>query len=115
MNLLPKTQRYLGLLDYLDYLWSIKGVYQTPKFLGNDDEDIIRIKKIFNLLQGTDLIEDAGYTDTFKSAVFEYQRRHGLSVDGEIGPQTKRALKTPLYNIIQKVKKKLGDRKGISF
>jgi len=107
MSLLPQTQRYIGLLDYLDYLWSIKEVYQTPKFLGNDAEDIIGMKKIFNLLIGTELIEDAVYTDAFESALLEYQRRHGLAVDGDIGPQTKRTLKTPLYNIIKKVKKNL--------
>lgn len=107
MGLLPQTKRYNGLLDYIDYLRSIKEVYQTPKFLGNDAQDIINIKKIFNLLLGAGLVEDAVYTDAFEAALLEYQRRHGLTVDGDIGPQTKKALKTPLHTIIQKVKKNL--------
>ena len=107
MRLLPHTQRYNVLLDYIDYLWSIKEVYQTPKFLGNNTQDIINIKKVFNLLLGAELVEDSVYNDAFKTALLEYQRRHGLTVDGDIGPKTKRALKTPLYRIIQKVKKNL--------
>jgi len=107
MSLLPQTQRYTRLLDYIDYLMSIRDIYRTPKFLGNDAEDIISIKKVFNLLLGTELIEDTVYTDAFEAALLEYQRRHGLTVDGDIGPQTKRTLKTPLHKIIQKVKKNL--------
>ena len=107
MSLLPQTQRYTRLLDHIDYLMSIRDIYRTPKFLGNDAEDIIRIKKIFNLLLGTELIEDTIYTDAFEAALLEYQRRHGLTVDGDIGPQTKRTLKISLHKIIQKVKKNL--------
>jgi len=107
MSLLPKTPRYTGLIKYYDYLLSIKEPYKTPTFSGNDSEDIIKIKKIFNLLQNAKLIEDTVYTDTFQSALLEYQRRHGLTVDGKIGPQTKRALKTPLSNILRKIKKNM--------
>ena len=105
MGLLPKTNRYNALLDYYDYLSTLQGYYVTPQFVGNDADDIIRIKRIFNLLQDANLIEDAYYTEAFEREIFEYQRRHGLTVDGEIGPQTKRALKTPLHAIMQKVKK----------
>jgi len=107
MGLLPKTNRYNALLDYYDYLSTLQDYYVTPQFVGNDADDIIRIKRIFNLLQDANLIEDAYYTEAFEREIFEYQRRHGLTVDGEIGPQTKRALKTPLYDIMQKVKKNL--------
>jgi murein L,D-transpeptidase YcbB/YkuD len=107
MSLLPQTKRYQGLIAYYDYLYSIKNVYQTPTFSGNDIDDMIKIKKIFNLLQDANLIEDANYTTSFDAHLLEYQKRHGLAVDGEIGPQTKRTLKTPLYNIMRKVKKNL--------
>jgi murein L,D-transpeptidase YcbB/YkuD len=107
MSLLPKTRRYIGLMEYLDYLSSIKLQYQVPTFSGNDSEDIIKIKKIFNLLQDAKLVEDAAYTTSFQTNLLEYQKRHGLTVDGEIGPQTKRALKTPLSKIMTKVKKNL--------
>ena len=39
--------------------------------------------------------------------MLEFQRRNGLAVDGEIGPQTKRALQTPIDAIIKKIKKNL--------
>ncbi len=107
MDLLPKTNRYNALLDYYDYLSTLQDYYVTPQFMGNDADDIVRIKRIFNLLQNANLVEDAYYTEAFEREIFEYQRRHGLTVDGEIGPQTKRTLKTPLHAIMQKVKKNL--------
>lgn len=107
MNLLPKTRRYTDLREYLDYLYSIRKQYTLPQFTGDDAEDIIRIKKIFNLLQSAGLEENSDYTPGFEAELLEYQRRHGLVVDGEIGPNTKRALKKSIYSIITKVKKNL--------
>jgi len=107
MNLMPKTKRYTDLKEYLDYLYSIQKQYIPPKFKGNDEEDIIRIKNVFNLLQHADLEENADLTPRFEDALLEYQRRHGLAVDGEIGPNTKRELKRSIHSIIVKVKKNL--------
>lgn len=107
MNLLPNTRRYIGLMDYLDYLYSIQAYYTPPQFIGDNEEDIIRIKRIFNLLQNAQLIENAEYTPLFRAHLVEYQRRHGLTTDGDIGPQTKRTLKQSIHSIIMKVKKNL--------
>ena len=107
MNLTPKTKRYTGLKEYIDYLYSIRDEYTPPQFKGNDAEDIIRIKKVFNLLQSAYLEENADYTPGFEDALLEYQRRHGLTADGDIGPNTKRALKRSIYSIITKVKKNI--------
>lgn len=107
MNLLPQTKRYTGLKNYLDYLYSIKGEYTPPRFKGNASEDIIRIKKILNLLQNAGLEEDIEHSMKFDDAILEYQRRHGLEVDGVIGPNTKRELMQSINSIITKVKKNL--------
>jgi len=107
MNLMPKTQRYLELKRYLDHLYSVEEQYMTPKFNGDNLDDIVKIKKVFNLLQNANLIENSEYTLDFSEELLVYQKRHGLTIDGEIGPQTKRALKQPIYNIIRKIKKNL--------
>ena len=107
MDRIPQTKRYTGLKAYLDYLYSIAERYTPPQFKGNDTEDIRRIKRVFNLLHSTNLKENSDYTFEFEAEVLEFQRRHGLEVDGKIGPQTKRALKRPLSSIITKVKKNL--------
>jgi len=104
---MPRTKRYTGLKKYLDYLYSIKNEYTPPQFKGDDAEDIIRIKRVFNLLQSSRLEENSDYTQGFGDEVLEYQRRHGLEIDGKIGPNTKRALKRTISNIITKVKKNL--------
>jgi len=107
MNLIPQTKRYTGLKEYVDYLYSIRKEYTPPQFKGDKAEDIIRIKKVFNLLQSARLEENPDYTPGFEAELLEYQRRHGLAVDGDIGPNTKRALKRSIYSIITKVKKNL--------
>ena len=107
MNLMPRTKRYTGLKWYLDYLYSIRNDYTPPQFKGNEAEDIIKIKRVFNLLYSARLEENPDYTQEFEDEVLEYQRRHGLEVDGKIGPNTKRALKRSLSSIITKVKKNL--------
>ncbi|WP_295418265.1 L,D-transpeptidase family protein [Sulfurovum sp.] len=107
LNLLPHTKRYIWLEEYLDYLYDIRTEYFPPKFRGNNAEDIIRIKRIFNLLQNARLVENADYTYAFEDELIEYQRRHGLKMDGKIGPRTKRILKQSITSIILKVKKNL--------
>jgi len=107
MNLMPRTKRYTGLKRYLDYLYSIRNDYTPPQFKGNEAEDIIKIKRVFNLLHSARLEENPDYTQEFEDEVLEYQRRHGLEVDGKIGPNTKRALKRSISSIITKVKKNL--------
>ncbi len=107
MNLIPQTKRYTGLKEYIDYLYSIKEVYTVPQFKGDDAEDIIRIKKVFNLLQSAGLEENSDYTPDFEAELLEYQRRHGLTVDGDMGSNTKRELKRSISSIITKVKKNL--------
>jgi murein L,D-transpeptidase YcbB/YkuD len=107
MNLIPQTKRYTGLKEYIDYLYSISKEYTPPQFKGDEAEDIIKIKKVFNLLQSAGLEENSDYTPDFEAELLEYQRRHGLAVDGDIGPNTKRELKRSIYSIITKVKKNL--------
>ena len=107
MSLMPQTKRYTGLKEYIDYLYSIRKEYTPPRFKGDNAEDIIRIKKVFNLLQSAGLEENSDYTPDFEMELLEYQRRNGLAADGDIGPNTKRALKRSLYSIITKVKKNL--------
>jgi len=107
MDLLPQTKRYTGLKGYLDYLYSVRKEYTPPKFKENETEDIIRTKRVFNLLQNAQLTEDGNYTLEFTEALLQYQKSHGLTVDGEIGPQTKRALKQSIHSIILKIKKNL--------
>ena len=107
INLIAQTKRYTGLKEYIDHLYSIKKEYTPPQFKGNEAEDIIRIKKVFNLLQSAGLNENPERTPEFEEALLEYQRRHGLTVDGDIGPRTKETLKQSIYSIITKVKKNL--------
>ncbi len=107
MNHIPQTKRYNDLKEYVDYLYSIKKEYIAPKFKGDDAEDISRIKKVFNLLQSAGLDEGSERTPAFEEALLEYQRRHGLAVDGDIGPRTKEELQQSLHRIIKKVKKNL--------
>jgi len=107
MNHIPKTKRYTGLKEYIDYLYSIRKEYTPPQFKGDEEEDTLRIKKVFNLLQSANLEENTERSTEFEAELLEYQRRHGLAVDGDIGPSTKRALKEPINSIIRKVKKNL--------
>lgn len=107
MDLLPKTARYVKLKAYLDYLYEIKKHYTPPEFNGDEDEDTIRIKKVFDLLQIANLEEDTIRDEAFEEALLMYQKRHGLLQDGVIGPHTKRTLKTSITQIINKVKKNL--------
>jgi len=107
MDLMPKTKRYRGLTAYIDYLYAVKDAYVTPRFKGDDAEDIVRIKRVLNILQLEELEETPERTPEFEAALLEYQRRHGLAVDGKIGPQTRRALKEPMGKIITKIKKNL--------
>ncbi|NOR54905.1 MAG: L,D-transpeptidase family protein [Sulfurovum sp.] len=104
---LPKTKRYTSLIKYADYLYTLRKTYAPPKFKGNKEEDIKRIKKIFNLFQNAQLTEDSNIGPSFESEVLEYQRRNGLAVDGDIGPQTRRALKQNIYDLLKRVKKNL--------
>jgi len=104
MNLMPKKKKKK---KYMDYLYSIKKEYTPPQFKGDEAEDTIRIKKVFNLLQSAGLEENSERSPEFEAELLEYQRRHGLAVDGDIGPSTKRELKTSIYSIIRKVKKNL--------
>jgi len=114
MNLIPQTKRYTGLKEYIDYLYTIKTAYTTPQFTGDEAEDILRIKKVFNLLQSTNLEETSERTAEFERELLEYQRRHGLTVDGDIGHNTKRELQHSIHSIIKKVKKNLALERGIS-
>ena len=107
MKHLPQTKRYTGLKEYLDHLYAIKKQYTVPEFKGDEAEDIIRIKKVFNLLQSAGLEEDSNRTAAFETELLEYQKRHGLTADGDVGPRTKEALKSSIYSIITKIKKNL--------
>ena len=107
MNLMPKTKRYIGLKEYIDYLYTIRGEYTPPRFRGDGAEDMIRTKRVFNLLQSAGLEETPDYTPDFETALLEYQRRHGLAVDGDIGPRTKRALRESIASITKEIKKNL--------
>jgi len=107
MQNLPDTRRYRVLLEYLDYLYSVQQAYAVPRFAGDEDDDIMKMKRIFNLLLLTDMEETPEWTFEFEDILLEYQRRHGLEADGKIGPRTKRALKQPIKSIIAKIKKNL--------
>lgn len=107
MDLIPQTKRYIKLKAYVDYLYTIINEYTPPQFKGNEEEDTVRIKKVFNLLQNADLDENAEITPEFDAALLTYQRRHGLTEDGDIGPKTKKSLKISISKIIKKVQKNL--------
>ena len=107
MSLMPQTRRYIFLKEYIDYLYSIKNEYIPPQFKGDEAQDIINIKKVFNLLQFASLEENSDYTQEFEAELLKYQKRHGLEVDGKIGPGTKRELKRSIDEIIIKAKKNL--------
>jgi murein L,D-transpeptidase YcbB/YkuD len=107
MQHLPQTERYEGLKTYLDHLYMVREAYTPPRFNGDESEDIIRMKRVFNLLQSSGLEETPEITPAFEEAVLEYQRRHGLAVDGDIGRRTKHALKQSIGSIITKIKKNL--------
>jgi murein L,D-transpeptidase YcbB/YkuD len=107
MSLMPQTKRYIFLKEYIDYLYSIKDEYTPPQFKGDDAQDIIDIKKVLNLLQFARLEENSDYTQEFEVELLEYQKRHGLEVDGKIGPSTKGELKKSIDEIIIKAKKNL--------
>ena len=107
LSLLPNTRRYVGLLDYVDYLYSIKNDYMPPRFRGDVMEDMVLTKRVLNLLQDAQLEETPDYTPAFEAEIIEFQRRHGLATDGEIGPATKRALKVSIGSTITKVKKNI--------
>lgn len=107
MSLMPQTKRYIFLKEYIDHLYSIKDQYTPPQFKGDDAQDIIDIKKVLNLLQFARLEENSDYTQEFEVELLEYQKRHGLEVDGKIGPSTKRELKKSVDEIIIKAKKNL--------
>lgn len=107
MQNLPETRRYEELKNYLDYVYTIKDQYVTPNFSGNEEEDIIRMKRVFNLLYQLNIEETAEITPEFEEALLQYQSSHGLTVDGEIGPRTKTSLKIPINALITKIKKNL--------
>ena len=107
MDLIPQTKRYTKLKAYVDYLYTISNEYTPPQFKGNEEEDIIRIKRVFNLLQNSNLNENTEITPEFEEALLTYQGRHGLTKDGDIGPRTKKALKTSISQRIRKVQKNL--------
>ncbi len=107
MDHLPKTERYLGLKHYIDHLYTEKKNYTPPQFKGNEEEDTLRMKRVFNILQDAGLEENSLRDEAFERALREYQRRHSLEMDGKIGPRTKLSLKEPLNNIIVKVKKNM--------
>jgi len=107
MNLMPQTKRYTTLIEYIDHLYTIREEFTPPQFNGDEAEDIIRIKKVFNLLQSSELNESPERTPEFEEALLEYQRRHGLTIDGDIGNRTKEALKQSIKSIILKIKKNL--------
>jgi len=107
MDHLPGTRRYTALKAYIDYLYTIRRMYTPPKFKGNVADDIVKIKRVFNLLQFAGLEENPERSPEFEAVLLEYQRRHGLTVDGKIGPHTKRILKQSIHSIITKVKKNL--------
>ncbi len=104
---LPITRRYNGLIEFIDHLYAIKHQYITPEFKGDHEEDILRMKRIFNLLQDANLSETVEVTPEFEEEVLKFQNRWGLAVDGDIGPRTKRALQVPIRALILKVKKNL--------
>lgn len=107
MRLMPHTKRYQGLKEYLNYLYTLSEIYTPPRFKGNEEENVIRTKRVLNLLQDAKLREDSQITARFAEEILEFQKRHGLEVDGVIGPQTKRELRRSLHSIITKVKKNL--------
>jgi len=107
MQHIPDTERYRELKQYLDYLYEIKAEYTVPRFDGNETEDIIRIKHVFNLLQFAGLEETAEITPAFKEEVLKFQSLHGLAVDGDIGRRTRHALQRSIKDILAKVKKNL--------
>ena len=107
MQHLPKTDRYEGLKSYLDHLYTIRKSYTVPAFKGDTEDDTIKMKRVFNLLQDAGLDETSEVTAEFEEAVLEYQRRFGLAVDGDIGPRTKASLKQSIRSLIVKTKKNL--------
>jgi murein L,D-transpeptidase YcbB/YkuD len=107
MSQLPSTRRYTGLIEFIDHLYAVKSEYLTPAFKGNHEEDTLRMKRIFNLLQSANLPETVEVTPAFEAEVLKFQSSWGLAADGDIGARTKRAFQVPIRSIIAKVKKNL--------
>ena len=68
-----------------------------------------RVPLIRQRLQATgDLTGDApstavAFTDTLRRAVSRFQERHGLDVDGIVGPETRRAMNVPVEDRIRQI------------
>jgi len=107
MQQIPKTERYRGLVAYIDYLEGIQKAYVVPRFSGDEEDDIVKMKHLFNLLLLTDMEETPERTPEFEAALLAYQEREGLAVDGKIGARTRKALQQSIERIIVKLKKNL--------
>ena len=107
MENISQTERYVGLKNYLDHLYAIKNQYVVPQFNGDDVEDILRIKHMFNLLQNAELEYTPERTAEFERELLKYQESQGLTADGEIGPRTRRTMQESIQSMIVKIKKNL--------
>ncbi len=67
-----------------------RGDWLTKGDSGRDVEGLQRHLKSLGLYSGP---VDGSFGDVTKSAVMGFQRQHGLTADGNVGPQTARALK----------------------
>lgn len=85
--------------------WYVIPQGKTVK-LGALDPRIPEIKKRLHLLRDLEVLR-ADSTDLFdrsmESAVYRFQRRHGIAVDGQVGKETIRELNTPIEKRIMQI------------
>lgn len=109
----PSHPRYLALRDALERLWRIAGAGGWPKFpagpnlkLRDRDARVALLRERLRISGDLDMAPRASpelFDAGLASAVRFFQARHGLDVDGIVGPHTRAALNVPVERRIEQL------------